>query len=234
MYIHVFKVHPPLYSQTTMRDSGHTSPRYKRPLTFGSSVAVQKLRESKWFKQEEQKIFCAVVECGFIAEVRSITSAKTRNHQSARTYESEERTSNQDEIETPIKSWYGIVLCKMANDNKAIPETIEICSVKIRENGSFKMIKLTLEGIWSQGYEVRINNFADKEIKAHSEKDIRNQVCFARKAKRSLWYNNKHFTYWCRYGSRQQDVRKRQMSECVKWSSDGMNAGMLLVMSKQK
>lgn len=39
--------------------------------TFGSSVAVQKLRESKWFKPDEQRIFCAVVECGFIVEVRS-------------------------------------------------------------------------------------------------------------------------------------------------------------------
>lgn len=38
------------------------------------------------------------------------------------------------------------------------------------------------------------------------------QVSLARKAKQSLWNNNKHFVYWCRYGSRQQDVRKRQVT----------------------
>lgn len=38
--------------------------------TFGSSVAVQKLRESKWFQSEEQRILCAVLECGFIVEIR--------------------------------------------------------------------------------------------------------------------------------------------------------------------
>lgn len=38
--------------------------------TFGSSVAVQKLRESKWFGPDESRIFCAVIECGFIVETR--------------------------------------------------------------------------------------------------------------------------------------------------------------------
>lgn len=38
--------------------------------TFGSSVAVQKLRESKWFKSDEERIFCAVIESGFIVEIR--------------------------------------------------------------------------------------------------------------------------------------------------------------------
>lgn len=38
--------------------------------TFGSSVAVQKLRESKWFGPDETRIFCAVIECGFIVETR--------------------------------------------------------------------------------------------------------------------------------------------------------------------
>lgn len=37
---------------------------------FGSSVAVQKLRESKWFGPDESRIFCAVIECGFIVETR--------------------------------------------------------------------------------------------------------------------------------------------------------------------
>jgi predicted flavoprotein YhiN len=38
---------------------------------FGSShtVAIQKLRESKWFKQDEERLFCAVIESGFIVEI---------------------------------------------------------------------------------------------------------------------------------------------------------------------
>ncbi|XP_018784839.1 PREDICTED: uncharacterized protein LOC108966415 [Bactrocera latifrons] len=234
---------------------------HSKTSTFGSSVAVQKLRESKWFKRDEQRIFCAVVECGFIVEVRSNMKPTTsHNKRTLRSNSSgsggsvvdeydldvnndeedeEEETLQlamraQDENETPMTSWFGIVLCKTAKDNKPKPDTIEIYTVKIRENGTFKMLKLTLEDIWNQGWELRINNFADKEKSAHNEKDIRNQVSFARKAKHSLWNNNKHFVYWCRYGSRQQDVRKRQMSECVKWGSVGMNAGMILLMNKQK
>ncbi|XP_014091879.2 uncharacterized protein l(1)G0469 [Bactrocera oleae] len=234
---------------------------HSKTATFGSSVAVQKLRESKWFKRDEQRIFCAVVECGFIVELRSNTKTTTsHNKRTMRSNSSgsggsgvdeyeldlnndeedeEEETLQlamraQDENETPMTSWFGIVLCKTAKDNKPKPETIEIYTVKIRESGTFKMLKLTLEDIWNQGWELRINNFADKEKSAHNEKDIRNQVSFARKAKHSLWNNNKHFVYWCRYGSRQQDVRKRQMSECVKWGSVGMNAGMILLMNKQK
>ncbi|XP_016949180.3 uncharacterized protein LOC108023970 isoform X2 [Drosophila biarmipes] len=229
--------------------------------TFGSSVAVQKLRESKWFKPEEQRIFCAVVECGFVVEIRSSAAAEaaaanaaaaaaaaasgdadvdaleeldcpltaqpltlTPPNQAPKPNQAQSHPQRlviprngssfletQDENETPVASWYGIVLCKVAKDNKPKPETIEIFSVKIRENGTYKLIKMQLADIWSHGWELRINNFADKEKVPHNEKDIRNQVSVARKAKQSLWNNNKHFVYWCRYGSRQQDLRKRQL-----------------------
>lgn len=38
---------------------------------FGSThtVATQKLRESKWFDQDEERLFCAVIEGGFIVEI---------------------------------------------------------------------------------------------------------------------------------------------------------------------
>lgn len=42
----------------------------KKP-RFGSSVAIHKLRETKWFKHDEQNILCAVLETGFILEVRA-------------------------------------------------------------------------------------------------------------------------------------------------------------------
>ncbi len=48
-----------------------------------STVAIRKLRESKWFKADEERLFCAVIEPGFIVEVTN------------------------DDIES--KSWYGIV-----------------------------------------------------------------------------------------------------------------------------
>lgn len=35
---------------------------------------------------------------------------------------------------------------------------------------------MSLDDIWNNGWELRINNFADKEKPPHNEKDIRNQV----------------------------------------------------------
>lgn len=52
---------------TNNNDPTHNNNHIK---TFGSSVAVQKLRESKWFAPDESRIFCAVIECGFIVETR--------------------------------------------------------------------------------------------------------------------------------------------------------------------
>lgn len=151
-------------------------PFNKTQTTFGSSVAVQKLRESKWFKSDEQRIFCAVVECGFIVELRSsaavarklaqqqqrrqrllsltnkmpapptmrpsrdnstsicsnvsfggLDDLSGKNHtaasmimttsvSSSSDYDDEEYDEDdlelQDENETPITTWFGIVLCK--------------------------------------------------------------------------------------------------------------------------
>lgn len=41
---------------------------------FGSSVAIHKLRESKWFNHNESNIVCSVVESGFILEKRLINN----------------------------------------------------------------------------------------------------------------------------------------------------------------
>lgn len=38
---------------------------------FGSSVAIHKLRESKWFRHDEQGVLCAVLESGFIVEIKA-------------------------------------------------------------------------------------------------------------------------------------------------------------------
>lgn len=44
----------------------------KPSTSYGGSthkVATQKLRESKWFEQDEERLFCAVIESGFIVEI---------------------------------------------------------------------------------------------------------------------------------------------------------------------
>lgn len=39
---------------------------------FGSAaIAVQKLRESRWFGADESRLFCAVVESGFVVEIKA-------------------------------------------------------------------------------------------------------------------------------------------------------------------
>lgn len=60
-------------------------------------------------------------------------------------------------------------------DKKPKPESVEIYTIKITER-RVKVIKISLEDIWKKGSKLRINNFDDKNKKAHSEKDIKNQV----------------------------------------------------------
>lgn len=46
--------------------------KLKPSTSYGGSshtVAIQKLRESKWFDQDEERLFCAVIESGFIVEI---------------------------------------------------------------------------------------------------------------------------------------------------------------------
>jgi hypothetical protein len=46
-------------------------------------VATQKLRESKWFHQDEERLVCAVVETGFIVELvqsEQQTNADVKSH----------------------------------------------------------------------------------------------------------------------------------------------------------
>lgn len=154
--------------------------------SFGSSVAVQKLRESKWFGPDESRIFCAVIECGFIVETR----------------EGQENDG-----------WFGVVNCKTSKDKKPKPENIDIYTLRMTPDRRCKVIKVTLADVWKQGCIIRINNFGDKEKTPHPEKDIKNQLSFGLKAKQILWQNSQHFATWCRYGDRQQDIRRRQVVE---------------------
>lgn len=74
--------------------------------SYGGSnqhVATQKLRESKWFHQDEERLFCAVVETGFIIELVQTKVQKTSDD--------EDEVFPQEHPE--IKSHYGIVSLEM-------------------------------------------------------------------------------------------------------------------------
>lgn len=46
-------------------------------------IATQKLRESKYFREDEERLFCAVIETGFIVEMKIETT--THDHQNTET-----------------------------------------------------------------------------------------------------------------------------------------------------
>lgn len=62
------KVHKSLLSRFGSQAQAFFSPKKTR---FGSSVAIHKLRESKWFRHDEQGVLCAVLESGFIVEIKA-------------------------------------------------------------------------------------------------------------------------------------------------------------------
>jgi hypothetical protein len=59
--------------------------KIKPSTSYGGStytVATQKLRESKWFEQDEERLFCAVIESGFIVEImlKEQTNTEIKSH----------------------------------------------------------------------------------------------------------------------------------------------------------
>lgn len=169
--------------------------------SFGSSVAIQKLRESKWFDAGEERIFCAVIEDGFLVELRHPETGD---------------------------SWFGVAAIETKKSMKPTAENIKIYSVKLSDSNSkrLKIYNTSLDQLWAQGYRIRINNLCDKAKKAHSEKDILAQIKYATKTKMAF-HNSQHFAEFCRYGDRPQDNRKRQISECAKWGGTNMGATII-------
>lgn len=176
--------------------------------SFGSTVAIQKLRESKWFDPGEERIFCAVIEAGFIVELRHPETGE---------------------------SWFGVTAIETKKLTKPTAENIKIYSVKLSDsNKRLKIYNTSLDQLWQQGYRIRINNVSDRTKKPHSEKDILSQVKYATKTKMPF-HNSQHFAEFCRYGDRPQDNRKRQISECAKWGGTNMGATIIyFAMQAQK
>jgi hypothetical protein len=76
------------------------SSKIKSADAYGGSghVATQKLRESKWFLQDEERLVCAVVESGFIVELMLTNSQ-----------EKTENNNNNNNNGSEVKTHYGIV-----------------------------------------------------------------------------------------------------------------------------
>lgn len=119
--------------------------------------------------------------------------------------------------------------------------------MKGNEKKPMKVYCVTLSHLWQQGYQLRINNIADRTKKAHPEQDILaqvwnappyssgcrtasdNVVCFFSFAQikyaskcQMVFHNSQHFCEFCRYGDRPQDSRKRQVSALLKRFEDAL------------
>ncbi|XP_052870325.1 uncharacterized protein LOC128275755 isoform X1 [Anopheles cruzii] len=176
---------------------------------FGSSVAIQKLRESKWFDAGEERIFCAVIENGFIVEVRHSETGET---------------------------WFGVVTIELKKSSpKPTAECVKIYSVRMKsaEKKPMKVCCVSLRNLWQQGYQLRINNIADRTKKPHHENDILAQIKYASKCQ-MVFHNSQHFCEFCRYGDRPQDNRKRQISDCAKWGGVNMGATLIFMEMQKK
>ncbi|XP_013172252.1 PREDICTED: uncharacterized protein LOC106121242 isoform X3 [Papilio xuthus] len=128
----------------------------KKP-RFGSSVAIHKLRETKWFKHDEQNILCAVLETGFVLEVRA------------------EDPLPPDSALSPDYHMYAIAMWKKGKEKTKNPEQIEVYTVQ-QKGVRKRVIKTTLSAFWKKDSVIRINNVDDKQETPNSEKDIRAKI----------------------------------------------------------
>lgn len=135
-----------------------------------------------------------------------------------------------------------------SSDKKPTASDIFVYTVNKHEN-RLKVIKLSVAELWSQNYKIRINNINDKNKKANADKEIKSQINYAMKHK-VAFHNSLHFVGesfsanslififsrqifrsdpdFCRYGE-QVELRKRQVSESVKWGTVGLNAGIFML-----
>lgn len=133
-------------------------------------------------------------------------------------------------------------------DKKPTASDIFVYTVNKHEN-RLKVIKLSVAELWGQNYKIRINNINDKNKKANADKEIKSQINYAMKHK-VAFHNSLHFVGesfnanpiifmfsrqisrpypdFCRYGE-QVELRKRQVSESVKWGTVGLNAGIFML-----
>ncbi|XP_077297523.1 lethal (1) G0469 NlpC/P60 domain-containing protein isoform X2 [Arctopsyche grandis] len=169
------------------------SPKKSR---FGSSVAIHKLRESKWFRHDEQGILCAVLESGFIVEIKADPLALELD----------------EGIVAPDYHCYGVAMWKKGKEKTKNAEQIEIYTLNEKSTRK-RVYKTLLTSFWKKGTIIRINNVADKQEQANGEKDIRSKLdSVARSRYDRNWHNSLHFVHWCRYGETPEQARTRQVT----------------------
>lgn len=135
----------------------------------GSFIVGQKLRESKWFRHEEMKIVCAVVESGFIVELKA------------------------DNLEEHV---FGVAMWVPGYEKSKDPHYLTIYTLDATLK--HKVSALNLTEFWTKDTQIRINNKNDKDVAPNAEDLIRKQIKVAENSKRKF-HNTEHFTYYCRY-----------------------------------
>ncbi|KAK9722562.1 hypothetical protein QE152_g19599 [Popillia japonica] len=148
---------------------------------------------------KEIKIFCAVVETGFIVE----------------------RKTDENEIKV-----FGIVIWDSGFEKSKDPQRISIYSLKDCKN-VLKVHKYTMCEFWPINTSIRINNHCDKSETPHPEDIIRKHIAHAEKRKLK-WHNSEHFTYWCRY-AQVDLTRSKHTSENVKGINFGLYSGFAIL-----
>lgn len=97
--------------------------KIKPAASYGGShtVAIQKLRESKWFNQDEERLFCAVIESGFIVEImlREQSVSDNKSHYGVVSVE----TKKSEFESVVIKQIRVICVCFLSFDNVQIKST---------------------------------------------------------------------------------------------------------------
>ncbi|KAK9877984.1 hypothetical protein WA026_020198 [Henosepilachna vigintioctopunctata] len=112
-----------------------------------SFIIGQKLRESKWFRRDEEKIVCAVLESGFIVE-------KHENNQ---------------------ENTYGIVMWVPGYEKSKDPYYMTIYTL-VGPSQKLKVQPFNLLEFWTNDSEIRINNKNDKTNNSNNDDEVRRQI----------------------------------------------------------
>lgn len=79
-------------------------------------IATQKLRESKWFHDNEERLVCAVIEGGFIVELKKEVATSSQDEEDMNPLEEidiDSHDSTDSSHKDPSKSQYGIIALEM-------------------------------------------------------------------------------------------------------------------------
>jgi len=185
----------------------------------GSFVVGQKLRESKWFTHNELKVFCAVIETGFIVQNKCEE-------------DSQDSDSSQNDDHHSVR--YGIAVWNIGQEKSKNHELIKIYSIETNSDG-IKLIKqYDLLSFWPENTKIRIYNYCDKSSSVNQEHVIREQIIVAETNGKDIqWHDDEHFVYMCRYGQIQLNQRVKNITN-AKWGKFSFNAGLAVLKKRMR